>query len=134
VDTSTYYYWQICVRLYLDFDVLNAKIHLYKAFYKVIIFCNYRKRFFEPSVIVKVDTFSNRQERAKAALAKSPSQLKVLQRVRSSQQVEEAEKLCTLPEYDAAANDYSPLEPFVGDFEGGIEIMTKADFDQKLPE
>ena len=82
----------------------------------------FRKHFFEPTVIVKADTFSDRQERAKAALAKSPSQLRVLQRVRSSQQVEEVEN--SLTEYNMSQIDSVD--------QGGIEIVMKTGVDKNL--
>ena len=78
-----------------------------------------RKRFFEPTIIVKVDTFSERQERARAALAKSSSQLRVLQKVKSSQEIDESNRLGSVAE---AGNAFSHLEPFVDELHGGIEM------------
>lgn len=88
----------------------------------------FRKRFFEPSVVVKVDrvdTFSDRQERARAALAKSPSQLKVLQRVRSSQEVDDCSRLASLAE--TPQNDFRCLDQYVDDLQGGIEILNNSE-------
>jgi hypothetical protein len=47
------------------------------------------KRFFEASIVVKVDTLNDQRTRARAALEKSPGQLKVIQRVKSSSSREE---------------------------------------------
>jgi hypothetical protein len=71
-----------------------------------------------------VDTFSDRQERARAALARSSSQLRVLQKVISSQEMVDSRRMEDLPEYDAAHNDFSHLEPFDDDLQGGILIST----------
>ena len=104
----------ICLNLNLPFYYFQRIQLTRRAFF--------RKHFFEPTVIVKADTFSDRQERAKAALAKSPSQLRVLQRVRSSQQVEEVEN--SLTEYNMSQIDSVD--------QGGIEIVMKTGVDKNL--
>ena len=86
-----------------------------------------RKRFFDPAVVVKVDTFSDRQERAKAALGKCSSQIRIVQKVRSLKEAEEEQGPSSFPETDPSnrSPDFVQLERFVDDIDGGIEMSAR---------
>ena len=93
-----------------------------------MFFLIWRKRFFDPAVVVKVDTFSDRQERVKASLGRSSGQLKVIQKVRSLKEIEEEGKGPRgFPEYESPdrnsnSTDFVQLERFVDVIQGGIEV------------